>query len=117
MWHEGDFCEANTGKIGGRIEEALLHLGQIEQPGYGTFRYVTPVRMQAGLFKQTGEYLAHNSPAVAGAYLLLAFQRSTPPEGLACMSDFEFCSTQGLRFWHVEVNSGTDLVALGSNSR
>ena len=57
MWHEGDFCEANTGKIGGRIEEALLHLGQIEQPGYGTFRYVTPVRMQAGLFKQTGEYL------------------------------------------------------------
>jgi hypothetical protein len=33
---EMDFCEANTSKIGGRIEEALLHLGQIEQPGYGT---------------------------------------------------------------------------------
>jgi hypothetical protein len=297
-----EFSEANTSKIGGRIEEALLHLGLIEQPGYGAFRYVTPVRMQAGLtrydipifaqlleaarqdfgwaalqalpddeltvfleanhpaetkfisflkdprsgmrllhdvvrhlvlwrnglidesglnslhgyrpgfwsellsrlgnaartgraampatrtpifffdenraecgllfsrelasrrtyrldgeivresfnplrrieefreefrveaedgviirvqawkpiedapfalFKQSGEYLAHNSAVVVGAYLLLAFQRSTLPEGLVPISDFEFCATPGLRFWHVEVNSSTDLAALG----
>jgi hypothetical protein len=35
--------------IGGRIEEALLDLGRLDRPGHGTFRYVTPVRMQAGL--------------------------------------------------------------------
>jgi len=65
------------------------------------------------LFKQGGEYLPRSLAIYPGAYLLVAFQRSTPPESLSCISDFEFCATPGLRFWHVEVDANTDLAALG----
>lgn len=65
------------------------------------------------LFKQGGEYLPRNSAVDSGAYLLVAFQRSIPPNELTCVSDFEFCATPELRYWHVEVDSGTDLAALG----
>lgn len=44
-----DYSQAVMSRIGNRIETALLRLGHLDEPGYGAFRYVTPVRMQAGL--------------------------------------------------------------------
>ena len=65
------------------------------------------------LFKQGGDYIPRTSTVDPGVYILVAFQRSTPPESISCISDFEFCATPGLRFWHVEVDPNTDLAALG----
>ena len=83
---EMEFCPATQCWIGGRIEEALLHLGLLDQPGYGAFRYVTPVRMQAGLTRYDIPIFARLLEEAREAFGWAALQ-TQPDDELAAFLD------------------------------
>lgn len=99
-----------------RIEEFYDKFTVIETKGGNTLfipAWKPTESAPFGLFKQDGEYLPRDSTVHPGSYILVAFRKSTPPDSVSCISDFEFCATPELRFWHVEVDSQTDVAALG----